>query len=214
MGRKSHSGQTPEGEQRDPEARTPKVVNYIRYSFCCTSRDVTELKGPFPWFGRLNEYEPLRPITAVNHDIGERYKAPSQYTLCRPAALEARRQSLPHYGVTSEPKLFGLWTTFPWQLRKHSAFLALHFGSIGLFVFLLLGYSALAVWPLQDTLKANNYRSQYIVIDPTNQTICEPRDKPYPVLLPSLRICREPDIVESSALLSITLNMGPQPRTY
>lgn len=101
----------------------------------------------------------------------------------RPAAIVARQLSLPHYGGdTDDPKLFKLWSTFPWQLRKHSAFLALHFGSIGLFVILLLGYSALSVWPLQDTIRAGNYRRQFTVIDPTNATICEPTEKPYQVL--------------------------------
>lgn len=103
--------------------------------------------------------------------------------ICRPAALEARQQSLPHYGVSSEPKLFGLWSTFPWHLRRHSAFLALHFGSIGLFALLLLGYSALSVWPLANTLRADNYRPRYTVIDPTSKTECPSQEKPYQVLV-------------------------------
>lgn len=84
--------------------------------------------------------------------------------------------------MSSEPKLFGVWSTFPWHLRKHSAFLALHFGSIGLFVLLLLGYSALSVWPLSNTLRANNYRPDFTVIDPTTVTTCESQAKPYQVL--------------------------------
>lgn len=88
--------------------------------------------------------------------------------------------------MTSEPRLFGLWSTFPWHLRKHSAFLALHSGSIGLFVLLLVGHCGLSVWPLANTLKANNYRREYTVIDPTNARTCESQEKPYQVLLPIL----------------------------
>lgn len=56
-----------------------------------------------------------------------------------------------HYKTSNgESKLFELGNTFPWRLRKHSAFLSLHFGSLGLFALLLLGYSLLAAYPLAD----------------------------------------------------------------
>lgn len=70
---------------------------------------------------------------------------------CRPDALVAREKALVHYKNTKgESKLFELASTNPWRLRKHSAFLSLHFGSLGLFALLLLGYSLLSIYPLAD----------------------------------------------------------------
>lgn len=70
---------------------------------------------------------------------------------CRDHALVAREKALVHYKASNgENKLFELGSTFPWRLRKHSAFLSVHFGSLALFALLLLGYSLLAIYPLVD----------------------------------------------------------------
>ena len=62
-----------------------------------------------------------------------------------------------------QPKLFRLWTTFPWHLQKESSLLALHFGSVGLFIILLLLLTLLSLWPLAACIAADELEQNYTV---------------------------------------------------
>lgn len=71
-----------------------------------------------------------------------------EFGACRADAKSGRRAALVGHSLdpaTGFPRLFNLFTTFPWHLRRHSTFLALHFGMLGLFALLLLGYTLLAL---------------------------------------------------------------------
>lgn len=60
-----------------------------------------------------------------------------------------------------QPKLFGLWSTFPWHLQKESSLLALHFGSVGLFIILLLLLGLVSLWPLGASIAADEVKQNY-----------------------------------------------------
>eukprot|EP00892_Ulva_mutabilis_P004598 jgi/Ulvmu1/250/UM001_0254.1 len=81
----------------------------------------------------------------------------------REDALLGRRASLLSRGTdqNGQPKLFGLFTTFPWHLQKESSLLALHFGSVGLFIILMLFMTLLSIWPLHACLDASEPQQEY-----------------------------------------------------
>lgn len=90
--------------------------------------------------------------------------------------MSGRRAALVGHSLdpkTGFPRLFNLFTTFPWDLRRHSTFLALHFGMLGLFGLLLLGYTLLALWPLADFVKADNYKQQFRVVSDNGEDFCD-----------------------------------------
>lgn len=82
---------------------------------------------------------------------------------CREDAFLGRHASLVSAGTDrhGQPKLFRLWTTFPWHLQKESSLLALHFGSVGLFLILLLLLALVSVWPLSASIAADEVQEKY-----------------------------------------------------
>jgi hypothetical protein len=68
-------------------------------------------------------------------------------------------------------KLWNLFTTTPWHIRKHSSFLALHLTTVALILGLLIAYSLVALYPLLSTLRADNYESQFRVLDASGKDL-------------------------------------------
>lgn len=111
------------------------------------------------------EHAPAATHTlALVHVCYARERIFEEFRTCRADAKSGRRAALVGHSLdptTGFPRLFNLFTTFPWHLRRHSTFLALHFGMLGLFALLLLGYTLLALWPLVDFVGGANYRYRF-----------------------------------------------------